>query len=529
MIRTTINRISRFFRSRTRIGAAVVFIVLIIGIAAARNSRNEHQNTVRVTRGSIAQEVVATGKTVAAEAFSLSFEKTGTIARVNGIIGDHVEQGAILAELDLRELDAQLREAEANIAVQSSKLDELKRGPRPEDVRVKTSEFQKAEQDLANLYASVFDVIDEAYTKADDAVRTQTDEFFTNDEEPNPQLTFVVTDSQKENDLEFLRKVASAELAAWKAELDGLRAVSGTKKSYAQFDEALAHAQQHLLKIRDFLGLAIDVLSSATTLSQSDRASYLASASLGRTNATAALSSVSGQIQSIASQALVVERIANELDRTLAGATTEEISTQEALVAQARANADIIRAQRSRSIIRSPISGLISKFDAKVGEVAAVNAPLVTVISGADYEVEVNIPEIDVGKVSLGNPVRITFDAYPGETFSGTIARLDPAETIVDGIINYEAAISFDAFDPRFKSGLTANLVITTLARENALILPQYAIRDAADGLFVKKITGTEARDVPVTIGIRSISGNIEVTGGLAEGDQVAVSVGTAQ
>ena len=82
--------------------------------------------------------------------------------------------------------------------------------------------------------------------------------------------------------------------------------------------------------------------------------------------------------------------------------------------------------------------------------------------------------------------VDMTFDAFPGETFTGKVFYIDPAETIESGVVDYLVKVSFDTPDPRIKSGLTANLDINTQTNQNALILPQYAIIQNASGTFVE-------------------------------------------
>ena len=115
----------------------------------------------------------------------------------------------------------------------------------------------------------------------------------------------------------------------------------------------------------------------------------------------------------------------------------------------------------------------------------------------------------------------MTFDAFPGETFVGKVFYIDPAETIVSGVVDYLVKVSFNTPDPRLKSGLTANLSIQTQTDQNALILPQYAVVQNASGTYVDVLqSGTETQ-IPVTLGIRDQNGNVEIASGVTEGQQV--------
>jgi multidrug efflux pump subunit AcrA (membrane-fusion protein) len=119
----------------------------------------------------------------------------------------------------------------------------------------------------------------------------------------------------------------------------------------------------------------------------------------------------------------------------------------------------------------------------------------------------------------------MTFDAFPGETFAGKVFYIDPAQTIESGVVDYLVKTSFNTPDSRIKSGLTANLTINTQTDNNVLILPQFAIVQNVSGTYVDVLqNGTEAQ-IPVTLGIRDQSGNVEIASGVTEGQQV-INVG---
>ena len=129
--------------------------------------------------------------------------------------------------------------------------------------------------------------------------------------------------------------------------------------------------------------------------------------------------------------------------------------------------------------------------------------------------------ETDIGKVAIGNVVKMSFDAFPGETFMGKVFYIDPAQTIVSGVVDYQIKISFDKPDARIKSGLTANLNIETKTAQNTLILPQFAIMQNASGTFVEILDSNAEKQIPVTLGLRDQDGNVEVTNGVTEGERV--------
>ncbi len=512
------KHITHFIKHRpflSIIGA--VIIVALIGMVVS-SGNGEPPKTYAVERGTITQEVTVTGKTKPVTDIRLAFEKAGTISRVPVKVGDQVVPGDILAELSNTELRAQLAEANANLAVQEAKLAELKRGSRPEDIQVKQTELKKAEQDLANEYQSVFDILNDAYVKADDAVRKDTDDLFTNDEETNPQLTFTVFDTQKEIDAEFKRQQASGELRTWKSELDTL---VSRPTDRTLIDQDIAKATAHLLLIREFLNKAMDAVLASASLSATTANTYKSSITTARTSVATALSNVSTQAQTIASQKVTVLKIQDELALKLAGSAPETITAQEAQVLQASANVDVARAQLAKTAIRSPIAGVVTKQDAEIGEIAQPNTPLVAVISTGQLEIEANVPEVDMAKINVGDPANITLDAYGDDVvFAGQVAAVDPAETVVEGVPTYRTTFTLTEPNSAIKPGLTANITVIAERKDGALIIPQQLIIYRDGKKFVLLHLGkdsTEEREVRT--GIRGTDGMIEVLSGIAETD----------
>ena len=485
------------------------------------NNGNNTLQTVLVGRGDVVQEVSVTGRIKPVQDINLGFEQMGKITRVLVNIGDKVLPGQALIQLDTSGLSAQLLEAEAGVESQVAKLNELQRGARPEELKIKEAELEKAQKDLTNYYASVYDVLSDSYAKADDAVRSKTDALFTNDDTSMVQPAFSITNSQVQVDLTAGRLLSGQELSAWKSEL----AVLTSDVPREKFELSLNSAKKHLAIINNFLGTALDAVSNSAGVSLTDITTYKANIAVGRTNVNTAISNISSQEQLISGQKITVAKNEQELALQRAGSSTEQIAGQAASVKQAEAKKQEITVQIEKMTLRSPIEGLITKQDGKPGEIVSPNVSIVSIISQNNLEIEASVPEIDIGLVTIGNPVAVTIDAFQGEMFRGKVSYIDPGETIIDGVVNFKITVVFDIPDLRFKTGLTANLAIETLKKTDVVVVPQFAIVENDEGTFARKIEGISARDVPVKLGIRSREGNIEIVSGLREGDRV-VNVG---
>jgi HlyD family secretion protein len=196
-------------------------------------------------------------------------------------------------------------------------------------------------------------------------------------------------------------------------------------------------------------------------------------------------------------------------------------SVIDAQIAQAQAVVDGVSAKIRDAQIVAPISGIVTEFDAKVGQLASPSVPLVSIISSGGYEVDAGVSETDVGKISIGDKVTMTLDAFPNETFLGSVFYIAPAETNVGGVVSYQIKISFDKPNSKLKSGLTANIDIQTKHKDNILILPQYAILQNDSGTYVETLENKQTIQHPVVLGIEDQKGNVEVISGVTLGEQV--------
>lgn len=512
--------------SRKYLTYAIVLAAVVLIVWAVRGRKPAALETVTVKRATIVQTVDVTGQLKPSENLNLSFETSGRVAKVLVDVGSKVRIGETLATLSAGETYANLKQAEANLLTQQARLDEILRGTRPENIAISETDLKKSEQDLTNLYAGASDSINSAYSNADDAVRKQLDNLFTDDETINPRLVFQVSDSQTKINAESSRQSASKELNDWKDQISSL----GSSLSASATDAVLPQSLNHLSKIRSFLNYVADALTSQFNVDSSTLISYRANLNTARSEVNSAISSLNDLTQNIAAQKITVEKAKNQLALQQAGSTPEQISAQRAQVAQAEAAVESAQVSVGKTILRSPINGTITKRNVDPGEIVSVvpgitSNPILSAISEDKLEIEANVPEVDIGKVQIGNPVDITFDAFPGEKFTAQVTFIDPAETIVDGVTNFRVKSALSKNDSRLKSGLTANLSIQTLRKENVLALPQYALKETDTGIFVSKMENGKSKDTQVKTGVKGEDGMVEIVSGVSEGETV-VNVG---
>ncbi|MBU6141718.1 efflux RND transporter periplasmic adaptor subunit [Patescibacteria group bacterium] len=501
----------------------IILIVLgisVVGIGGVVWYRQSHPAAVQlitVKRGSISETVTVTGNTTPTQSVSLGFQNTGTIAAVNANLGDTVTAGKVIAQLNLADLSASLQQAQADVAVQQAKLAGLKAGAQPADIAASEAALQKAKQDLANYYASISDTSASGFAKANDAVRTQLDTFFSNAETSQPQLNFQTSNPQAATTVTDLRSQAASELNIWQSELT----TTNTSLATTTLKAILQNDLVHLGVAQNLLNTMSTVLAGSINLSSAQLATDKAAVTTGLTEVNAAVSALNTISQNIASQEALVAQTQAQLALKQAGSTAQDIAAQQAQVDQAVAGVASAQAKLQNAEIVAPISGVLTQQDAKVGQLAVSGTPLVSILGTQGLEVDAGVSETDIGKLTIGNTATMTLDAFPNETFAGKVFYIAPAQTNNQGVITYQIKIAFTKQDPRIKSGLTANITIETQHKDNVLILPQYALLQNDQGTFVEKMQNNTVVQVPVTTGIQDENGNVEILSGVTEGEQV--------
>ena len=136
-------------------------------------------------------------------------------------------------------------------------------------------------------------------------------------------------------------------------------------------------------------------------------------------------------------------------------------------------------ASSQKARVTSPMNGVVIKKGVELGEtvtsgVSSFNAGTVlfTVADLKSLLIRVNLNEVDIAKVAVGQPVRITLDAYPQKVFSGRVRFVAPAAKLVEKIKVFEVEVAIDELGDSFRTGMSANVEILGEKREKAISIP---------------------------------------------------------
>ena len=563
-----------------------VIILVLVGFFGYRQYSAKHQpptyETVAAERGSVIQTVEATGKLEAVDDLALRFETPGLLAKVNVVEGAMVTSGTILANLRLSELNASVAQAVANLnqrlagptvedkkyyesAVQSSKasLDQAKLDATNQvadaEAAVLTAQNNlrlasggNDSQIVTQAYESAVSVLQATLPKLDDAL-TQADNVLGVDNTTGGaayQPYISVSNPSVLNDARFSYIAAKNERTIARAALSSLTQ-SSSKES---IDAGLVEADKALSLMNTLLAKVSTALSGSFpggALTQSVLDGLKNSVQVSRTSITTQISTVLSAKQAIenAKNSLTTYKIAYDkavraLDQTKANVVSviqiRQAAYDQAVaslaskvnpprsvdVASYRAQVAQAVAARDKAYLRAPIDGQITKINKKPGELVS-GADVVMNLLSPHYEIQVDIAEVDVPKIKIGDKVVITLDAFgPDTKFNGEVAVIDPASTLIQDVVYYKVRIRLDDTKQSVKPGMTANVSVATAQKENTLFVPARTIRTRDDGSrYVRVLVGgvnEEERDVK--LGLRGNEGKTEILSGVSEGEKIIVS-----
>ncbi len=404
--------------------------------------------------------VIATGSVEPAQNPDLAFQTSGRVARIDIAVGATVYKGQVLAALDTAALSAARAQAAATQKSQQATLDSMKAGARQVDIDAKQTALDTAKQNLTNDYVNAINTAQDGYGKAYSAIHTYTDSLFSNPDTQSPSLLVQSSDSQTSSNLVTSRIVIGNELAQWKQDLAAL----SDDSSPEQREAALAKANTHLGVLRSYSNSVIELLASAipsTSFPSSSLASAYVSANALRDSVSSLIATNQTQTQRIAADKLAVRSATDALAQTTAGSTPQDIEAQEARVEAAAAQVAAADAQISNAVIVAPFDGTVASVHADIGDSAAANTPVISLMPHSALQVRAYLSASDAVRVQTGEAAQITLDAYgSSRTFPATVTVVDSAPTIQNGVPAYKITLQFDQNDTAIGVGMNANITI---------------------------------------------------------------------
>lgn len=577
-------------KHRAAVGAAAVgAIVLLVGgtvLATRANGSQTGYQYVQVERTDLSAEVHLDGVVTPATQVDLAFESSGAVASVAVKANDAVKAGQVLATLrasdqsaayaqaqaGVQAAQAQVAVAQAALDAQQALLNQTMKGSTPEQITAAQTAVTSAQTGVDNanaaltasanaadaaLASSTSGAVTGAQSAANDArntLLTLTDIQYAYDHGSDQDALTV--EAAKGAAIESLFGVSDA--GAWnRLSVSGLNGglyaqilslnsdadASSVETDLTNLAEALRAVNAALgsVPVTDaFTGTDLTTLNGAVALTNGDLQIVAGDLTSMKTQETTNATSATTAAAGVSTAQSALKAAQDQLAIVNAGSRPEAIDAQNANVQSAQANlaaanARVAQAQAAvyaagsslgKTVLRSPIDGIVTHVDAKVGQYASASVPVVSLMSSGKEQIEAWAAQNDVPDLAVGQSAKFTLDAIAGETFEATVASVETAPTTVNGTASYKVTLVLTDADDRVKSGMNANVSIGSATHADVLAVPESALIKHGGGVYViVNDNGPIQREVET--GLVASDGRVEITRGVEEGDQVA-QFGTA-
>ncbi|MFA6585701.1 MAG: efflux RND transporter periplasmic adaptor subunit [Candidatus Paceibacterota bacterium] len=486
----------------------IVILVAYMIFKPTNNSANITTDTVKLM--DLKQTVLATGQVTSNTDLNLSFFSSGIVRSVKVNVGDTVKAGQILATLDQGNELAALTQARGAVAGAQAKYQSLLDGASSDEINLSQIALDNAKRDFDRLKLQQELLVNNAYRNLLNSTLEVEKEADSSD------YTAPTVSGNYNLDKEgFIRISVSMNGTHYTAM--GLTVGDGVVNSIVP--QPIGNSGLYIIFPTNE---TLNYTDWIITIPNKKAPNYISN-----NNAYEAALKTEDSVLGSA-QALVDQRTA-ELTLKKAGARSADIDLAKANILTAQGQLESASANYEHTILRAPAGGTITRVDVKVGELTQALKDVMTVQDVNNVYLEANINEANITSIKVGAPIDITFDAFStDQIFKGNIVKIDPASTIISGVVNYKITANI-LNGPALRPGMTANMTILVGEKNSILTIPSRAIiKDKTGKKTVRVVTDTKTKtytEVGVTTGMEGDGGLTEITSGLTEGEEIVVLI----
>lgn len=212
-----------------------------------------------------------------------------------------------------------------------------------------------------------------------------------------------------------------------------------------------------------------------------------------------------------------VDDAEREWERVKDGPSQDDIRAAQARVDAAQATLELAR-------ITAPFAGTLTMIDVKEGDHVAPGTPAFRLDDLSKMLVDVELSEVDINRMKLGQPVTLNFDAIPDREYSGEVAEIGQVGSSVQGVVNFPVVVELKDPDEAVKPGMTAAVNILVEQIENALQVPNRAVRVIDGQRVVYIMKNGQPTPVAIQLGASSDLYSEVAEGEINAGDEVVLN-----
>ena len=210
----------------------------------------------------------------------------------------------------------------------------------------------------------------------------------------------------------------------------------------------------------------------------------------------------------------------------LSGGTipTDATGTDLLKLNQAKLAVKTAQANLDAAALTAPFSGTVTEVNGMIGDQVDPGTKAFRIDDLAQMKVDVQVSEVDINSVQVGQPVTLTFDAIAGKSYSGKVSEVAQAGDSVQGAVNFTVTVVLTDTDKAVKPGMTAAVTITVQQVNNVLLVPNRAVRVVNNQRVVYVLRNGQPVEVNVTLGASSDTTSEVVSSSLQAGDLIILN-----
>jgi len=476
-------------------------IIFSLTLLSCSRGPSEELETFTVTRGDLTQTVTSTGHVEAYQSRNYSLQASGEVLLAMEK-GQSFSKGDILFEVENQRTQLTIEQAKENLAISESSLSQAKISYQQaldnNHIAVQLASENKllAQQSTENALVAVRDA-QKLADKANAYSKTALD-----------SAQHAVTTAQ-----------VTVE-ASQQAVADASNILQEAKDDPSYNDTQIAQYESNLNTAQSNLDSAQAQMQAAQLQAESAQASYEQS----KAQSSSQVHSAEGawqqaQINQSITYWSTLGETQNAQKQIMLAA--EAINQAEVQLNLAKINVEMASLDLDKNKVVAPFDGIVLSSPFSEGELASPGITVISIIS-KDFIITSNIDETDIGRLSIGQKVSYTLDAYYGREYTGRIIEVSPIPENIGGIVAYQIKIRPDQSEDLLY-GLSANLTISTSQATDVLLAPVGAVYEENGKQYVDLKKGEDIIKTEVSTGAFNYE-YIEIISGLQEGGTIVTS-----
>lgn len=421
--------------------------------------------------------VSGVGEVKAARDADLVFLVQGPVAQVLVKEGDRVKQGDTLVVLDTSTFDQQVAQAEAALTIARAQESALTEAPKSADVSAARAAVAQAEAALNRVKQGAKSQDRQSAQAALEAAKANLqstkDKLSLSKTQAESQLEQAVQAltaaqaryAQAKYNWDYVQDTGNDPITPNVTSSSGKKSANklseGGRQNYAaQFQQAEAALKQAEENVSVAQAAAETARQSEVTgVQAADQQVVQAQAATDKVNADADVADLAS------AQAALAQAKANQ-SKLQPSPNNSQKAQAGGAVAQATAALELAKISRSRAELRAPFDGVVSVVNVDPGDSSTVSGgPVVRVVDTSSMHVDVQISDVDIGKVKEGQQAELRLDALPDQVITGTVSYIAPAASVQGTLRTYLVRVTVDKIEG-MRAGMSARVDIITTGKE---------------------------------------------------------------